>query len=167
MSLQHDDCPAACALGRPRVAVPFPECTGRHAITPCLFCAPGAPMGPASVAGGRPHLTAPDMQASWRDLHEGWRPAQCDLFEPGECCLGSTTVPTLALPTSMRPLFNHLAMLRSQSMSHAAAYLARPAALPSDRMLIALRRRLRRLSPIVPQRCSAHTAAALPSTIAG
>eukprot|EP00439_Symbiodinium_sp_Y106_P024093 s1403_g2.t4 len=95
------------------------------------------------------HLTAPDMQASWRDLHEGWRPAQCDLFEPGECCLGSTTVPTLALPTSMRPLFNHLAMLRSQSMSHAAAYLARPAALPADRMLIALRRRLRRLSPIV------------------
>ena len=94
-------------------------------------------------------------------------PRNATCLNLAECCLGSTTVPTLALPTSMRPLFNHLAMLRSQSMSHAAAYLARPAALPADRMLIALRRRLRRLSPIVPQRCSAHTAAALPSTIAG
>ena len=52
-------------------------------------------------------------------------------------------------------------MLRSQSGPHAAAWLSAipsdaGSALPRDRMLIALRRRLRRPLPVAPHNCGAH-----------
>ena len=94
---------------------------------------------------------------SWHDVHNGVRPAQCDLPEPGERCHGwqhhGSRAPTLPPPAQ--------AMLRSQSGPHAAAWLSAipreaGSALPPDRMLLALRRRLRLLLPVAPHRCGAH-----------
>ena len=78
--------------------------------------------------------------------------------------VGSITVPAPALPTFARPPTlppPAQAMLRSQSGPHAAAWPgAIPSeagsALPPDRMLIALRRRLRLPLPVAPHRCGAH-----------
>ncbi|CAE7311141.1 unnamed protein product, partial [Symbiodinium sp. KB8] len=76
--------------------------------------------------------------------------------------VGSITVPAPTLPTFAELLpYLAQAMLRSQSGPHAAAWLsAIPSeagfALPPDRMLIALRRRLRLPLPVAPHRCGAH-----------
>ena len=105
---------------------------------------------------------------SWHDVHNGVRPAQCDLPEPGERCQGwqhhgSRACSTHFRETELLPTLPPPAqtMLRSQSGPHAAAWLgAIPSeagsALPPDRMLIALRRRLRLPLPVAPHRCGAH-----------
>ena len=109
----------------------------------------------AAEAGGVLDDAGWQGRPSWHDVHNGVRPAQCDLPEPGERCQGwqhhgsracsthfreTELLPTLPPPAQ--------AMLRSQSGPQAAEWLgAIPSeagsALPPDRMLIALRRRLR------------------------
>ena len=89
---------------------------------------------------------------SWHDLHDGLRPAQCDLPEPGERCQGwqhhgSRACSTHFRETELLPTLppSGQAMLRSQSGPHAAQ--CRP-----ER---GLRRRLRLPLPVAPHRCGA------------
>ena len=105
---------------------------------------------------------------SWPDVHNSLRPPQCDLPEPGERSQGwqhhgSRACSTHFRETELLPALPPpaQAMLRSQSGPHAAAWLgAIPgeagSALPPDRMLLAMRRRLRLPLPIAPHRCGAH-----------
>ena len=93
-------------------------------------------------------------QSPWHDIHNGLRPAQCDLPDPGERCQGwqhhgarscSTHFRETELLPALQPPAQ--AMLRSRRPDHTPpAWLSAVpgeagSALPPDRMLIALRRR--------------------------
>ena len=128
----------------------------------------------AAAAAGA-HLTHAGWEGGpmWSAIHDGLRPAQCDLPEPGERCQcwqhhGSRACSTRFRDTELLPALAPpaQALLRSQSGPRAAAWLG---TVPSEagatmRMLIsvlyqsyiALRRRLRLPLPVAPGRCGAH-----------
>ena len=123
----------------------------------------------AAAAAGA-HLTHAGWEGrpEWRTIHDGLRPAQCDLPEPGERCQGwqhhgSRACSTRFRDTELLPALAPpaQALLRSQSGPRAAAWLGTVPSeagttIPPDRMLIALRRRLRLPLPVAQGRCGAH-----------
>ena len=133
---------------------------GSASFAPCLRA--------AAAAGA--HLTHAGWEGrpEWRAIHDGLRPAQCDLPEPGERCQGwqphgSRACSTRFRDTELLPALAPpaQALLRSQSGPRAAAWLGTVPSeagttIPPDRMLIALRRRLRLPLPVAQGRCGAH-----------
>ena len=134
---------------------------GSASFAPCLR--------PAAAAGA--HLTHAGWEGrpEWRAIHDGLRPAQCDLPEPGERCQGwqhhgSRACSTRFRDTELLPALAPPAQAAAFAVRAARCRLARPGnvpseagtTLPADRMLIALRRRLRLPLPVAQGRCGAH-----------
>ena len=160
---------AAWADALPVLRLRRPEAAARCLAELEAGSASFAPCLRAAAAAGA-HLTHAGWEGrpKWRTIHDGLRPAQCDLPEPGERCQGwqhhgSRACATRFRDTELLPALAPPAqvLLRSQSGPRAAAWLG---TVPSeagttiapDRMLIALRRRLRLPLPVARGRCGAH-----------
>ena len=153
-------CPFCGCVAPKLLRVAWPNSKPDQPPLPCAYALPLRPVPTSTHAGweGRPE---------WRTIHDGLRPAQCDLPEPGERCQGwqhhgSRACSTRFRDTELLPALAPLAqaVLRSQSGPHAAAWLGTVPSeagttIPPDRMLIALRRRLRLPLPVAQGRCGA------------